>query len=135
KADINADEIERMAESLMAQQKMYAPNIIAALETLDEHVSAFRESNDSYLNGPVLRSAEEGVDIGRTWLELYQNLYIRLMKLASDRLTETAEGSPVFSDSSAAESYIRSLLSERDLGASKSRPGSIDRYESSPPKI
>jgi hypothetical protein len=66
RADVNADEIERMAESLMAQQKIYAPKVIAALETLDKHVSAFRESNDSYLNGPVPRSAEEGVDIGRT---------------------------------------------------------------------
>jgi hypothetical protein len=112
RADINPEEIERMAESLLAGQQTHAPAIIAAAETLDEHKLTLRQSNDSFLNGPVLRLTEDAIDICRTWLELYQNLHIQLIKLASDRRAETEQGSPIFSDASAAESYLRRVLVE-----------------------
>jgi hypothetical protein len=112
RADINTEEIERIAESLLAGQQKYAPTIIAALEAIDGHIPSLLQSNEAYLSGPVLRLAEDGIDIGRTWLELYQNLHIQLIKLASDRRAETEESSPVFSDSSAAESYLRRVLVE-----------------------
>jgi hypothetical protein len=111
-SDINALEIERIAESLLARQQKPAPIVIATLEVIDDHIPMLMNSNDSFMNGPVLRLAEEAIDIGRTWLELYQNLHIRLIKLASDRRGQTEQGSDVFSDSSAAESYLRRLLVE-----------------------
>jgi len=112
RADVNADEIERIAESVIAGLQLRAPKLIVALQTMNEHVVTLRQSANPYLHGPVLRLAEEGVDIGKTWLELYQNFQISLMKLASDRRAQTEEGSPVFSDSSAAEAYLRSVLAE-----------------------
>jgi hypothetical protein len=112
RADLDPDEIERIADSIMAAGQVSAPNIIAALSQINEHAMTLRKSNDPYLNGPILRSAEEAIDIGTTWLDLYQDWYIRVMKLASDRRAGMERGSPVFSDSSTAESYLRNILAE-----------------------
>ncbi len=44
------------------------------------------------------------------WLELYQNLQIRLFRLASDRRSETEPGSPVFDNAEDAAEYLRKLV-------------------------
>ena len=106
----------RWRKSLVAQQQIYAPNCLAAIENLSKHAATFRQSNDSYLNGPVLRAAEEGIDIGRTWFELYENMHIRLMKLASDRRAQTEQGSPIFS-----RLRCRKVLSPQFIGGMKAR--------------
>jgi len=56
--------------------------------------------------------AEESLEIGITWLELYQNLQIRLIKLASDRRAADQLDSPVFSDGESAAEYLRKLVAE-----------------------
>jgi uncharacterized coiled-coil protein SlyX len=103
-ADKDAEEIERMAEFILTAQHPHVPRMIAALETLDERIPT--------LSGPVLRLVEESVDIGKTWLELFQNFHLRLIKLASDKRAKTERGSPIFSDADTAETYLHRILAE-----------------------
>ncbi len=58
------------------------------------------------------RIAEECLEISISWLELYQNLQIRLYKLASDRRSMTEPSSPVFDDAETAMEYLRKLVAE-----------------------
>jgi len=55
----------------------------------------------------MVRLGEEILDIWDAWLELYQNLEIRLRKLASDR--DPSPPSTAFSDSIEAVRHLRSI--------------------------
>jgi hypothetical protein len=61
----------------------------------------------------VRRSAEESLNIAETWLEVHQNLKIRLLKLASDRRAAAGEtGSPILFDADEMERYLRRISGE-----------------------
>jgi hypothetical protein len=58
----------------------------------------------------VRRSAEESLNIALTWLEIYQNLRIRLLKLASEQRAAAGEtGSPILCDADEMERYLRRI--------------------------
>jgi hypothetical protein len=69
-------------------------------------VQYYRRRRDRYARSMV-RLGEEILDIWDAWLELYQNLEIRLRKLASDRALTPP--SKTFSDSAEAVRHLRSL--------------------------
>lgn len=104
-ADISAEDIEMIAESILASKLRNESQIIGAIRQIDQAVE------ERGLSGAALRIAEEARDICCSWLELFDNLQIRLMKLASDRRAERGEqGSPIFSDGDAAAEYLRRRL-------------------------
>ena len=54
------------------------------MQKITEGIRSWRKRRDR-IAGSMVRLGEEMIDICASWLELYQNLEIRLRKLASDR--------------------------------------------------
>ncbi|HZK91722.1 MAG TPA: hypothetical protein VFC56_16395 [Stellaceae bacterium] len=99
--------------------KPFASANLEAAAVLVPQIDRLRKnlaSPKGHSDAPTIRSwrrlAEESLEIGITWLELYQNLQIRLIKLASDRRAADQLDSPVFSDGESAAEYLRKLVAE-----------------------
>ncbi len=102
------EELEEAARIILDNERKVAAALVPQIENLEQNMARKHPRTDFARS--VRRSAEEALDIGQTWLELYQNLRIRLLKLASDRLVATGEmGSPVLSDASEMERYLRRI--------------------------
>jgi hypothetical protein len=106
------DEVEQLAEAVLANERRVARNFLPRVEELRRRLSEPRAKVDTPEMRAWRRSAEEMIEMSVTWLELYQQVRIRLLKLASDRRSETEPPSPVFSDSASAIEYLRKLVAE-----------------------
>jgi hypothetical protein len=104
------DELRELAKALRVRELEAAAVLVPQIERLRQNLASPKGNADT----PTIRSwrrlAEESLEIAITWLELYQNLQIRLLKLASDQLNENEPGSPIFSDADAAAEYLRKLV-------------------------
>jgi hypothetical protein len=110
-ADATIEELEEVASTLLIMEKRAADAIQPQILRLKMNLSRKLPRTD--FARAMRRSGEEALDIALTWLELYQNLRIRLLKLASDRRASTGEkGSPVLSNAGAMESYLRRIAEE-----------------------
>jgi hypothetical protein len=104
------DELEELAKAVRARELEAAAVLVPQIERLRENLASPKGNADA----PVIRSwrrlAEESQEIGITWLELYQNLQIRLFKLASDRRSIEEPGSGVLSTAQEVDDHLRSLM-------------------------
>ena len=112
KAAIEAEEIEQLAEEIFRLERQKAANLLPKIEKLERNLATFPKKPRS----PVMRSwrriAAETLDGSRASLELYGNLRIRLLKLASDLRGRGDLGSPIFSDAESAVAHLRKLIAE-----------------------
>jgi hypothetical protein len=107
-SDATPDELETAASAIFDAEQTAAKSLLPQIEQLERNLA--RKHPPTEFAKSLRRSAEEALDIGQTWLELYQNLRIRLLKLASDRRVAAGEtGSPVFSDAGEMEEYLRRI--------------------------
>lgn len=105
------DKLEEAARQILDNERKLAAVLVPQIEELEQTLARKRRSTDFYRS--LRRSTEESLDIGKTWLELHQNLRIRLLKLASDRRLAAGEtGSPILSASGEMERYLRRLASK-----------------------
>ena len=106
------DELEELAKAVCTRELEAAARLMPQIERLRENLA----SPKGNANTPTIRSwrrlAEESLEIGITWLELYQNLQIRLYKLASDRRSVTDPGSGVLSTREEVDDYLRKLMAK-----------------------
>ena len=103
-----SEELEEAARIILANEHKVAAAIVPQIEKLEQTLARKHPRTDFSRSGR--RLAEEGLDIGHTWLELYQNLRIRLLKLASDRRVAAGEtASPVLSDADEMVRYLRRI--------------------------
>lgn len=105
-----ADDLEDLEKAIMTKEQDAAAVMVPQLELLQQKLE--RPAPNSPLARSLRRSAEEAADIGASWLEQYQKLRLRLLKLASDRRGETEPASPVYSDAGAAMEHLRKLVTE-----------------------
>lgn len=105
------DDLEAVAQAVRVQELKAAEMLVPQIEGLRKRLSEARRNNASAMQS-WRRIAEECLEISISWLELYQNLQIRLYKLASDRRSMTEPSSPVFDDAGAATEYLRKLVAE-----------------------
>jgi hypothetical protein len=106
------DELEELAKAVRAREMDAAAVLVPEIERLQENLA----SPKGNANSPMIRSwrrlAEESLEIGITWLELYQNLQIRLFKLASDQRNIEEPGSGVLSSAQEVNEHLRRLMAE-----------------------
>ncbi len=111
RARATPDKLEEAAQQILDNERQLAAVLVPQIEELERKLARKRLPTDFYRS--LRRSTEESLDIGKTWLELYQNLRIRLLKLASDRRLAAGEtGSSILSDSGEMERYLRRLASK-----------------------
>jgi hypothetical protein len=99
-------EIEALADEVHDAEERSRAGGVADLRKVTIGVEYYRRRRDRHARSMV-RLGEEMADICASWLELYQNLEIRLRKLASDR--DPAPPSKIFSDGAEAVRHLRSL--------------------------
>jgi len=100
--------LEEAAGIIFDNERKIAAALVPQIEQIGRKLA--RKHRPTSFARAVRRSAEEALDIGQTWLELYQNLRIRLLKLASDRRVTAGEtGSPIVSDAGEMERYLRRI--------------------------
>lgn len=104
------DELQELAEAVRACESEAAAVLLPQITKLRRDLA--RPMGDAV--GPVAwrRLAEESLEIGITWLELYQNLQIQLHKRASDLRAVGEAGSGVLSTADAIDEHLRRLMSE-----------------------
>lgn len=110
--EVGPDDLVALAHALRIQEQDSAAVLVPQIEQLKINL----ESPKGRTNTPAIRSwrrlAEESLEIAVIWLELYQNLQIRLFRLASDRRSLTEPSSPIFDDAETATEYLRNLMAE-----------------------
>jgi hypothetical protein len=105
------EELVAAAEIILANERKAAEVLAPQIEKLQQHLTRKHPSTDFARS--VRRLAEDALEVGQTWLELYQNLRMRLLKLASDRRAAAGEsGSPILSDAAEMERYLRRVAGE-----------------------
>jgi hypothetical protein len=102
------DELEALAEAVLQKEREAAAKVMPGVEHLRHNLSQLK--SDAPTAHSWRRWSEEAIEIAVSRLELYQNLRIRLLKLASDRQSVNEPGSPVFSDAASATEYLRKLI-------------------------
>ncbi len=105
-------ELRDLAREVRARELQAAEILRPRIEGLRSRLSSPKANVDTPMMRSWRRLAEESLEIGIAWLELHQNLQIRLYKLASDLLAVDHPPSPVFSDAEAATDYLRKLIAE-----------------------
>ena len=111
KAEATPEDLESAANAILDAEHAAAADLLPQIHQLEQNLA--RKHPRADFARSLRRSAEEALEIAQTWLELYQNLRIRLLKLASDRRAAVGEtGSPVLSDAGQMEQYLRRLASE-----------------------
>jgi hypothetical protein len=107
-------EIEAVADEVHEAEERARAGSAADLQRVTLGVQyyrrLYRRRHDRYA-GSMIRLGEEILDVCGAWLELYQNLEIRLRKFASDR--DPTAPSKTFSDGAEAVRYLRSLAAVR----------------------
>ena len=105
------EELEEAARIIFDNERKVAAALVPQIKQIERKLARKHPPTDFARS--VRRSAEEALDIAQTWLELYQNLRIRLLKLASDRrVAAGAAGSPILSDADEMEQYLRQIAGE-----------------------
>jgi hypothetical protein len=100
--------LEEAAGIILDNERKIATALVPQIEQIERKLA--RKHQPTGFARSVRRSAEEALDIAQTWLELYQNLRIRLLKLASNRRVAAGEtGSPIVSDADEMERYLRRI--------------------------
>jgi hypothetical protein len=77
----DAEDLDRIAEVVVEKQRAAAERLSPGIETLRQTLAARGDRLDPEIRQPL----EESVDIAVGWLALYDGLYRRLLKLASER--------------------------------------------------
>ena len=105
------EELEEAVEIILDNEQKLATALAPDIEKLKQNLARRHPPTDFARS--ARRSAEESLDLTQSWLELYQNLRIRLLKLASDRRVAAGEtGSAVVSDADEMERYLRRIAGE-----------------------
>jgi hypothetical protein len=104
---VTPDELEELAGALLANEQQLAARWRPKIAALQREIASANKTDAAWI---VL--ADQMIDATIGWLEAYQNVRIKLLKLASDRRGESEPNSPVFSDAESATAYLRSLVAE-----------------------
>jgi hypothetical protein len=97
-------EIAALADWLHEHEGRSRGPSVERMANIVEHVRLYRTSRAPNARS-VVRLGEEIIDVTADWLDLYQNLEIRLRKLASDRAA--APPGDTFSDGAEAVRYLQ----------------------------
>jgi hypothetical protein len=108
----NPDELDDLANAVYASEQEIAREMVPKMELLGDQLAVLKRVQPKPQARAIRRHMEEWLDNAATWLELYQNLRIMLIKLASDRRSLTEPGSDVFSSAEDADAHLRSLMAE-----------------------
>jgi hypothetical protein len=106
------DELDDLADAVYASEREIAREMVPKMELLGDRLATLKRVRHTPQTRALQRHMEEWLDNTATWLELYQNLRIMLIKLASDRRSLTEPGSPIFDDAETATEYLRKLVAE-----------------------
>lgn len=110
--EVNPDELDEIANTVYAREQKIASEMVPKMELLSGQLAALKRPRQTSHTRSLQRHLEEWLDNVATWLELYQNLRIMLIKLASDRRSLTEPGSEVFSSAEEVDAHLRGLMIE-----------------------
>jgi hypothetical protein len=100
--------IRALAQELETHERRLAAEYIPGWQQIAARLPYLYQRKKRDQNAKsMVRMAEETIEVGAAWLESFQNIRLRLIRLASDR---DGEPSPVFSDPDAAMEHLRSAL-------------------------
>jgi chromosome segregation ATPase len=105
-------ELENLADELLARERGMAEKLVPQIASFNGHLEKLEKLRDTPFRRSLRRIAEEAVDMSASWLELYQNLRIRLLKLASDRQSIEHLGSGMLSTDQEVDDYLRGLTAQ-----------------------
>jgi hypothetical protein len=109
--EVSPEDLEAWASAIFDCERRAAEILRPQIEQAQRSEARDRRGPETDLVRSRRRAAEDALEIARAWLELYQNLSIRMLKLASDRRVAAGEsGSPVLSDADAMERYLRKIM-------------------------
>lgn len=111
---LSPDELDVIANLLLEAERRVAAVLAPIISDSEQRLArAQGRAPRHFAQKAVIRSLEESHNIARSWLDLYQNLRIRLAQLASDKLSVAGHlGSPIISNGDELDSYFRSIVSE-----------------------
>jgi hypothetical protein len=102
------EELEEAARIILDNERKAAAALIPQIARLKKNIARKHPTTD--FSRSLRRLSDESLDIAQTWLEIYQTLRIRLLKLASDRRVAAGEtGSSIISDADEMERYLRRI--------------------------
>jgi hypothetical protein len=108
KASASAEELEDLADALEAEERRQAGEYLRPMAAIAVRMKFYQEHSDAPGARAMERIAEEIIDTGSAWLELFQNARLRLVQLAAKR------GAPgqMFEDGRSAADYLRRAITE-----------------------
>jgi hypothetical protein len=106
------NELQELAEALRSRELEAATILVPQIEQLRKNLASPKGNADTPLIRSWRRLAEESLEIGITWLELYQDLQIRLFKLAADLRSTSEPGSGVLSTADEVDEHLRRLMAK-----------------------
>jgi hypothetical protein len=110
---VGPEDLEVAAGLILEQERRMAEKLLPQIGKLEANIERVHRGSEMDFIRSARQFADDALEIARTWLELYQNLRIRMLKLASDRLVAGGErGSPIFSDANEMEHYLRRISGE-----------------------
>jgi hypothetical protein len=104
----SAEELRSLADEIEVVERSQAAVYVPALQDISDRLPAHRRRRSDRDARSMARIGEEIIDIGRAWLELFQNTRLRFLRLASIRDGEPP--SPTFADADAAMEHLRRAL-------------------------
>jgi len=107
-AESTPDQLHAIAAHLHEYEQKLAAILVPVIRSAETTISKPLRKGAGPAERSFYKLSEEAADIAATWLDLYQNVQIRLHLLASEKMqAEGAPGSPVFSNADEALSYLR----------------------------
>ncbi len=106
-------DLEGLAGAVGEAEQQVAETLLSQIEQFRSNIDRSRDLPDTEVTRSLRLWSEQNIEIDQAWLELYQNLRIRLLKLASERRAAAGEtGSPIFSDADEMERYLHQISGE-----------------------
>jgi hypothetical protein len=105
-------ELRELASEVRSRELQAAEILRPRIEGLHSRLSNPKANVDTPMMRSWRRLAEESLEIGIAWLELYQNLQIRLFKLASDLESLEHPPSKVLSTREEVDDHLQRLMVE-----------------------
>src|SRR5260370_34622334 len=110
---LSPDELEIAIVALLDRERLLAAILRPRIIDAEDRLAGYGYKGQTAPQKTVVRLLMEAQQIATGWLELYQNLRIRLARLASEKLAaEGRPGSPIISSGEELDRYLRSVAPE-----------------------
>lgn len=108
-AEATPDQLVAIADHLKNFERQLAEILVPTIRSAERNISKRLLTGASSAQKSFYILSEEAADIASTWLESYQNVQIRLHRLASERLKSSGHQSIEISSAADLDNYFRDI--------------------------